>query len=113
MATPIEGVVNTPAQTRNGKTKNATAGQQEQTNRSENQESTVEAAHTLELSPESISRAQKIVTGSGYITSGDLDDIDYTDEQALELSNKVARQLENLAGGLIQPPSAELAGMVG
>ena len=72
----------------------------------------VETAHTVELSPESVSKAQKIVTGSGYITASDLGDVEFTDEQALELSAEIARQMEKRAGGFVQPPSAELAGMV-
>lgn len=113
MALNIEGVTPSPSLTRDGKSRTATSGKQNRANSSENREAAVETAHTVELSPESVSKAQRIVTGSGYIASSDLGDIDFTDAQALELSTEIARQMENLAGGLIQPPSAELAGMVG
>ncbi|MCP3952167.1 MAG: hypothetical protein GY697_08135 [Desulfobacterales bacterium] len=113
MASNIEGVANTSSLTQNGKSRTATSGKHTRSNSSENREAAVETAHTIELSPESVSKAQKIVTGNGYITSNNLGDIDLTDEQALELSTEIARQMENLARGLIQPPSAELAGMVG
>ena len=112
MATSIEGVGNAPALTRDGKAKANTPGEPKQTDRSGDRESAIETAHTVELSPESVSKAQKIVTGSGYITPGDLGNIEFTDEQVLELSAEIGRQMEKRSGGLVQPPSAELAGMI-
>ncbi len=113
MATHIEGVSNTPAFTRKGKPNTETSEKQTIAGKSENRKSAGETAHTVELSPESVSKAQKMVTGSGYITSSDLEDIDFTDEQALDLSVQIARQLKTLSGGMLQPPAAELTGMVG
>lgn len=113
MATHIQGVSPTPALARDGKAKTATSGQEKRSGRSGSGEAATDTAHTVELSPESISKAQKIVTGSGYIASGDLADVDFTDEEALALSDAISNQLKERAGGLIQPPSIELAGMVG
>ena len=113
MATTIQGVSPTPALARDGKSPTARSGQRKHSDRSGSGEAAAETAHTVELSPESISKAQKIVTGSGYITSRDLRDIDFTDEEALALSAEISSRLKETAGGLIQPPSIELAGMVG
>lgn|GEM_PF-845616 len=113
MATHIQGVSPTPALARDGKAKSSDSGQQKRSGRSGSGEATVEAAHAVQLSPESISKAQKIISGSGYITSSELTDIDLTDEEALALSAEISSRLKETAGGLIQPPSTELAGMVG
>lgn len=113
METNIQGVPPTPALARDDKAGTTDSRQQKRSARSESGESAQEAAHTVELSPESISKAEKIVSGSGYITSSDVTDIDFTDEEALALSAEISSRLQETAGGLIQPPSAELAGMVG
>lgn len=113
MATHIQGVSPTPALARDGKAKNTNSGQQRRSERSGSREVAADKAHSVELSPESISKAQKIVTGSGYITSSDFTDIDFTDEDALALADAISNRLKETAGSLIQPPSNELAGMVG
>jgi len=113
MTTHIQGISPTPAPARDGKAKTADSGQRKRSGRSGSGAATVEAAHTVELSPESISKAQKIVTGSGYITASDLGDIDFTDAEALALSAEISSRLQETAGGLVLPPSTELAGMVG
>ena len=113
MATHIQGVPPTPAMARDDKARTADSGQQKRSDRSESGEAVQETAHTVELSTEAISRAQKIVTGSGYIASSGFTDIDFTDEEALALSAEISSRLQETAGGLLQPPSAELAGMVG
>jgi len=113
MAPHIQGVSPTPALTRDGKAKTANSEQQKRSGRYGSGEAAADPAHTVELSPESISKAQKIITGSGYVTAGDLADIDFTAEEALALSAEISNRLNEIAGGLIQPPSTELAGMVG
>jgi hypothetical protein len=113
MATQIQGIPGTAALARNGKPKTDSSGQQKRAGQSGDGNASVGPDHTVELSAESRSKAQKMVTGSGYIASSDLEDIDFSDEEALELANGIARQMEKTAGGLITSPSAELAGMLG
>jgi len=99
MATHIQGVSPAPALVRDGKAGTTDSKQQKRSARSESGETIQEPAHTVELSPESVSKAQKIVTGSGYINSSDLADIDFTDEEALALSAGISSRLEETAGG--------------
>jgi len=113
MANHIQGVTPTPGLVRDGKARTTAANQQKHSDQSESSDAVQETAHDVELSPESISKAQRIVTGGGYITSGDPGDIDFTDEEALALATELGSRLQETAKGLIQPPSAELAGMVG
>jgi len=113
MATNITGVAGSPALKRDGKTGPDRSGQQKNRAGSTKPETNAESAHTVDLSPESISKAQQIVTGGGYIASRDPGEIDFTDAQALALSDYIAGQMESRSGGLLQPPSAELAGLVG
>jgi len=112
MTTHIQRVSPTPALSRDGKASITNTGPQKGSERSESSEAAPDKAHTVELSPESISKAQKIVSGSGYITSSDLTDIDFTDEEALALSAEISSRLKETSNGLIHPPSTELAGMV-
>lgn len=112
MTTHIQGVSPAPALARDGKAKTSDSGQQKRSGRSGSGDPAAETAHTVQLSPESISKAQQIIDGSGYITSRDLTDIDFTDEEALTLSAEISSRLKEAAGGLTQPTSTELAGMV-